>query len=318
MSKPKVIAVVGPTASGKSSLGVLLAKKFNGEVISADSRQVYKGLNVGTGKITKKEMAGVSHHMLDVANPKKQFSANDFVRLGSSLITTICRNGHVPIVVGGTGFYIDALLGRIILPDVPPNPKLRKQLQKKSAAQLFAMLRKLDPRRAEGVDRHNPVRLIRAIEITTELNKKNPRGGSTARPARGLSKFSAENLRTPRGLLFKQLNILWIGIFPTPLKLKKNIYDRLLARFPGMVAEAKRLRKDGLSFKRMEELGLEYRHLARLLQKKITKEEFLRQLESEINHYAKRQYTWFKRNKNIHWVKNKAEAMRLAKKFLSR
>src|SRR3990167_5221639 len=117
--KPKIVAIVGPTASGKSDLAVAIAKKFNGEIISADSRQVYKGLDIGTGKIGKKEMRGVPHHLLDVANPKKVFTAADYVKLGRAAIATIAARSRVPIIVGGTGFYIDALLGRIQLAEVP-------------------------------------------------------------------------------------------------------------------------------------------------------------------------------------------------------
>jgi tRNA dimethylallyltransferase len=316
MPQPKIIAIVGPTASGKTSLGIFLAKKFKGEVISADSRQVYRGLDIGTGKVTKKEMAGVPHHLLDVVSPKKVFTADNFVQLGTKAIEKIIKNNHVPVIVGGTGFYIDALLGRMTLANVPPNPKLRAKLKKKSATQLFAMLKKLDSERAKNIDSKNPVRLIRAIEIATELSKKNSEGGSSARLARGSSKFSAENLSTPDRLLFTK-EILWLGINPGKEKLQKNIHDRLLARMKlGMVAEARRLHTQGLSYARMEALGLEYRSLARLLQNNITKEDFLVELERAINQYAKRQMTWFKRNKEIHWVKTKPEALRLAKEFL--
>lgn len=301
MPQPKIIAIVGPTASGKTSLGIFLAQKIGGEVLSADSRQVYKGLDIGTGKVTKKEAAGVPHHLLDVVSPKKDFTASDFVQLGTHAIKKILAHEQVPIVVGGSGFYIDALLGRVTLAPVPPNLALRARLKKKSVEQLFSILKKLDPERAKNIDAKNPVRLIRAIEVA----KGRP-------PARSLtSTGSATNLAESR------CEILWIGVNLEKKKLQKNIHIRLRARIEaGMVAEAKRLHKEGLSYKRMEALGLEYRYLARLLQNKLTKEEFLTELEREINHYAKRQMTWFKRNKDIHWVKNKAEALRLAKEFL--
>jgi tRNA dimethylallyltransferase len=301
VQKHALIAIVGPTASGKTSLGIFLAQKCNGEVISADSRQVYKGLNIGTGKVTKKEAGGIPHHLIDVASPKKEFSANDFIRLGRKAIEKIQAKNRVPMVVGGTGFYVDALLGRIALADVPPNPKLRTQLKKKSVEQLFMMLKKLDPERAKSIDAKNSVRLIRAIEVARAKPGTNP----VAEPV------------DVRGFV-PGYSTLWLGINPGKEKLQKNIHDRLLARMKlGMVAEAKRLHKEGLSFKRMEALGLEYRSLARLLQNKITKEEFLVELERAINHYAKRQMTWFKRNKEIHWVKNKSEALKITKEFLS-
>src|SRR3989344_2299114 len=133
--KQKVLVIVGPTSSGKSALAVELARKFGGEVISADSRQVYRGLNIGTGKIAKREMRGVRHHLLDVASPKKYFSADEFVRKGKVALSNILQNDKMPIIVGGTGFYIDAPVGRIALPNVPPDKKLREKLEKKTAAQ---------------------------------------------------------------------------------------------------------------------------------------------------------------------------------------
>jgi tRNA dimethylallyltransferase len=295
--KPKLIAIVGPTASGKSSLGIFLAQKIHGEVISADSRQVYKGLDIGTGKVTEHEMEGVPHYLLDVGNPRTQFTADDFVQLGEKAISHILENKRIPIVVGGTGFYVDSLLGRMQYPNVPPNPTLRKKLEKMSVQQLFAMVQKLDPRRAQNIETQNPRRLVRAIEIAKALGKS-PAGGPTFVPD---SKY----------------DVSWIGLSPSPEKLKENIHIRLAQRIgAGMIKEAQKLYKAGLSYKRMNELGLEYRYLALLLQNKITKEEFVEQLERAINHYAKRQLRWFKRNKDIVWLKNKTEALKSAKGFI--
>src|SRR6185503_17927169 len=154
--KQKVLVIVGPTSSGKSALAVRLAKRLNGEVISADSRQIYKGLNIGTGKITMREMNGVRHLLLDVSSPKKVFTANDYVRLGRQAIQDISLRGKLPIICGGTGFYIDALLGRVLLADVPPNKKLRSRLSKLSVRKLHAMLQKKDVLRAKTIDRNNP------------------------------------------------------------------------------------------------------------------------------------------------------------------
>jgi len=284
----KIIVIVGPTAVGKSALAVRLAKKLNGEVISADSRQVYRGLNIGTGKITKKEMAGVPHHLLDVIDPRKQFSVADFVRFGREKIAAIFSRNHIPIICGGTGFYISALLGEISLSPTPPNLKLRQKLTKKSAVELFAILEKLNPPRAAKIDRHNPRRLIRAIEIAKSKEKKvEPFFRSKVQP-------------------FKNFEIQKIGLILPPDKLKEKIHARLLARLrKGMIAETKKLHHPpaggGLSWKRMEELGLEYRYIARYLQNKMTKDEMVKKLETEIWRYAKRQMTWFKRDKNIHW-----------------
>ena len=314
--KPKVIAVVGPTSSGKTSLGIYLAKKLGGEIISADSRQVYRGLDIGTGKVTKKEMQGVPHHLLDVANPKKpwpggQFSADDFVRRGTQAIRGMIYHTSpvIPIVVGGTGFYIDTLLGRMNIPPVPPNPALRARLEKKSVAQLFAMLKKIDPRRERSIEPRHKRRLIRAIEIAQGGNPKAERR-TWAVEAEG----EAEGL-PPEA----KYEILWLGLNPGAKKLKENIHKRLVACMKsGMIVEAKKLRRAGLSYKRMEELGLEYRYLALYLQGKLTRAQMLEQLERAINKYAKRQMRWFKRNKDIRWVAGKTEALTLAKKFISR
>ncbi len=295
MRRPKLIVIVGPTASGKSSFGIWLAQKVGGEVISADSRQVYKGLDIGTGKVTKKEMAGVRHHLLDVASPKKQFTVDSFVKKAKRAYSSILQNSKIAIVVGGTGLYVDMLTGRMSYPNVPPNAALRKRLANKSAAQLFAMLQKADPARAKTIDRHNPRRLVRALEIARAL-------GASPAPA-------------PE----QKYDVLWLGLDPGQEKLDTLINKRLKSRLKaGMIAEAKRLHKQGLSYKRMEELGLEYRYLARLLQGKMTLKEFEADLEQAIRGYAKRQRTWFKRNKDIVWVTSKAEALRLAKAFLSR
>ncbi len=295
MPKPKIIAIVGPTASGKTSLGIFLAQKLGGEVISADSRQVYRGLDIGTGKVTKKEMAGVPHHLLDVISPKKQFTVDDFVRLATKAYSNVLQNNSIVLMVGGTGLYVDTFLGRMSYPEVPPNPKLRAQLEKKTAPQLFAQLQKLDPRRAANIDKHNPRRLVRAIEIAKAIGQS--------------------PLPTPE----QKYDVLWLGINPPQETLYKNIHTRLLSRITdGMVAEAKKLHLQGLSYKRMDALGLEYRFLSQLLQNKVSKEEFVIGLERAIQHYAKRQIRWFKRNQDIHWVSSKAEAWRLAKEFLSR
>jgi tRNA dimethylallyltransferase len=275
----KIIVIIGPTASGKSAYAVKLAKKIGGEVISADSRQVYKGLDIGTGKITTKEMRGVPHHMIDVVSPKKVYTVNSYVIDGREAIEDIFSRGKTPIICGGTGFYIDALLGRIAVPRVPPNPALRLSLEKKSPAQLFAMLKKLDARRARDIDPKNPVRLIRAIEIAKALGHV-PRSNPEPLP----------------------YVIEWIGLAPTQESLKRKIHTRLLARMKaGMLEEARTLHKRGLTYKRMDKLGLEYRYLALRLQNKMTESEMLEELENQIQDYAKRQMQYWKRNKEIAW-----------------
>ncbi len=279
MQKKKVIVVLGQTATGKSDLAVKIAKKFNGEVISADSRQVYKGLDIGTGKITKREMRGVPHHLLDVANPKTKFTVAEYQKLTIYAMAEMVERGKVPILCGGTGFYIDAITRGTIFPEVPPNLKLRKILEKKNIKELFIILKKLDKTRAKNIDAKNKVRLIRAIEIVKALG------------------------RVPKITEVKPMyDFIKIGLHLPENKLRERIKARLQKRIKvGMLNEAKKLHEQGLSWKRMEELGLEYRFMALYLQKKITKEVMLEKLNSEIYKYAKRQMTWFKRDKEIKW-----------------
>ena len=265
--KQKIIVVVGPTASGKSALAVKLARKFKGEIISADSRQVYKGLDIGTGKITKKEMFGVPHHLLDVADPKKQFSVSEYKKLAEEKIKEI----NFPIIVGGTGFYIDAITGRVNFPDVAPDRELREKFSKKSTLELFKILQKKDPRRAKTIDPYNKIRLIRALEIIQKIGSVPQLGSPT-------SKY----------------NFVFIGLKPNSLD--ERIYKRLIPRIPGIIRETKKLSK-----KRAYELGLEYRFASLYLQGKLTKKELVEKLNIAIRQYAKRQMTWFKRNKNIKW-----------------
>ena len=302
MQRKKILIIVGPTSSGKSALAVSLARKYQGEVISADSRQVYRGLDIGTGKITKREMRGIPHHLLDIASPKRIFTAHDFITHSKCAVAQIKCRGKLPIVAGGTGFYIDALVGRIALPNVPVNRTLRSRLEKKTARQLFSMLKKRDPRRAKTIDSHNKRRLVRALEIASALDRV---------PSHNTEDHSAKD--GPCN------DLLWVGISPPMSELDKNISMRLSARLRqgfggqarlgrakngqsrGMVAEARRLHARGLSYKRMESLGLEYRWLARLLQKKISRSEFEDMLARDIRRYAKRQITYWKRNKEIKW-----------------
>ena len=176
-NKLKIIVILGQTATGKSDFAVQIAKRVlavsrvESEIISADSRQVYKDMDLGTGKITKKEMRGVPHHLLDVASPKKIFSVSDYQKLADKKIQEIFSRGHIPILCGGTGFYIDALVNGTVLPEVAPDKILRKKLDKKSTSELFKILKKLDINRAKSIDKNNRVRLIRAIEIAKTLGK---------------------------------------------------------------------------------------------------------------------------------------------------
>ena len=291
----KLIVILGPTSSGKSGLAVKLAKKFNGEIISADSRQVYKGMDIGTGKVTKKEREGIFHYLLDVVSPKRRFTVFQYRKLAINAINKILKKGKIPVLCGGTGFYIQAVVDGILIPEVPPDWKLRKKLEKKSLKELFFQLKKLDPKRAKKIDKKNLRRLIRALEVIIKTKK----------PIPALKK---KPLPYP---------VLMLGIKKDFQTLKKLIKGRLLKRLKkGMIAEVKRLKKSGVSWKRLEDFGLEYRWITKFLQKKISFLEMKEELQKDIEHFAKRQMTWFKRDQKIRWVKNYKEAEKLVKKFL--
>jgi tRNA dimethylallyltransferase len=275
----KLIVILGATATGKSDAAVKIAKKFGGEIISADSRQVYRDLDIGTGKITEKEMLGVPHHMLDVVSPKKIFSAAKWQEQTKKIILEISAREKLPIICGGTGFYIQTVVQNLALPEVPPNKKLRDKLKNKTAGRLVEILQKFDPEKLKTIDRKNPVRLIRAIEIAAALG-------------------AVPKLRKNKN----DYDILQIGLKLPDEILKKRIYDRLIFRIKkGMIGEVKKLRLGGLSWKRLNELGLEYRYLAWFLRKKISRDEFVRKLNTEIWHYARRQKQWWKSDKKIKW-----------------
>lgn len=325
--KPKVIVVLGPTASGKSDLAVKLAlqlrsgqarKKLgiNGaEIISADSRQVYRGMDIGSGKVPRDKISnspsvakamgyyfyhGIRHHLLDVASPRRQFTVSQYQKLGKRAIEEILAKNKLPIICGGTGFYIDSLIYDYRLPSPPPNKKLRAKLEKLSTGQLFAKLKKLDPHRAANIDRHNPRRLVRALEIVI----------NTKRPVPELKKESP-------------YDVLKIGMSWPKDVLRARIHKRLLARMrQRLVAEVQKLRAPaprgfGLSWKKLEGFGLEYRWLARCLQDKINKKEMLVKLEKDIWHYAKRQMTWWNKDQAIHWLQTKDDASELLNLFLT-
>ncbi|MDP2837834.1 MAG: tRNA (adenosine(37)-N6)-dimethylallyltransferase MiaA [Candidatus Moranbacteria bacterium] len=313
----KTIVIMGPTASGKSDLAITLARKYDGEIISADSRQVYRGMDIGTGKVPrdltrisnsqfliskqpKKNIyfsEGIRHHLIDVASPKKTYNVTHFIRDAKKALVDIKQRDKTPIICGGTGFWIQALLEDHLFPAVKPNPTLRKVLEKLSTEVLFRRLKRKDPARAKNIDAKNKVRLIRALEIVQALGKVPP-----------LQKNQESGIKNQDSVI--------LALSPDQSTLYKNIKLRLEKRLKrGMIAEVKKLREEDLSWKRLESFGLEYKYVALLLQKKISRKEMEECLEFEIRHYAKRQLTWLRRfekmSARIHWVTKPEEVFSL-------
>jgi len=301
-NKPKVIVVLGTTASGKTSLGVDLAKKFKGEIISADSRQVFLGMDLGTGKEGKKckkngqpvrIVKGVPQYLVDIKKPTQQYSVALWQKEAYKLVEEISDKGKIPFIVGGTGLYIDALLKGFSLPKT--SKTIRQKLEKKSLKQLLVQLKKLDPKTFKRIDKKNKRRVIRALEVCV-LTKK---------------PFSQQKQNPPIW------DILKIGVTHPRDILYQRIDQRVETRIKqGMITEVKKLRKQGLSWKKLDDFGLEYRFIAQYLRGQLTKDEMISQLKFAIHHFARRQQTWFKRDKQIHWVTNKKQADKLVQKLL--
>ena len=294
-SLPKLIVIEGTNASGKSSLGVELAARFGGEIISADSRQVFRRLDLGSGKITPEEMKGVPHHLLDVRDPGEFFSMADFQRLAYEAIDGILSRHRLPFLVGGTGLYVDAVADGYELSDKAPDHSLRARLETFSTPELYGMLLQKLP--DTDIDPRNRHRVMRALE-KLEADDYRPAG------------------KSPRYELLK-LGVTW----PREI-LKQRIDERLEMRLrAGMVDEVRALLDEGVSEEFMVKLGLEYKYLTWYLTGKIGYEQMVEELGSAIKKFAKRQMTWFRRDPRIHWLDMSenpvAEAAGLIETFLS-
>jgi len=288
-NKIKLITVVGPTASGKTRLGVELAKRYGGEVISADSMQIYKGMQIATAKPTVEEMQGIPHHLMDFLEPNQTYSVAMFVDDAKKCIEDISSRGKIPVIVGGTGLYVDSLLNNISFHesqrDTGLSEKLRELYYTEGVDYLLDMLRKFDGESAERLETEkNPKRIIRAIEfykttgITITEQNKNSKNEE--------SPYSAIKL----GLNFED---------------RQKLYDRINKRVDlmveaGLVSEAKRVFNSELSFTSVKAIG--YKELFPYLKGELPLEECIEKLKQETRRYAKRQITWFKRDKEINWL----------------
>ena len=277
---PKILVVLGPTAVGKSSLAVQLAQKYNGEIVSADSRQVYRGVDLMTGIISETETCGITHHLLRVRDISDPYSVSNFVKDAGGCIQDIVARGKLPIICGGTAMYIDALVYNQIFPKVGANEELRAELEGKPITELYNILKSLDPVRASTIDTQNPRRLIRAIEIATAL-------GSVPEITHDEPKFDT----------------LLIGLTRPKEELHQRIKERITERMSdGMLSEIVGLHATGNSYDYIRTFGLEFSILPDIVEAKKTEEPALGELYFDIIHYAKRQMTWWKRNKDIKWL----------------
>jgi tRNA dimethylallyltransferase len=277
----KVIAIVGTNASGKSALGVAVALRFGGEIISADSRQVYRGLDIGTGKLTRDEMHGIRHHLIDVMDLGTRYSVADFQKSAYRLIEEITARGKVPIMVGGTGLYVRSVADGYQLTKAQPDLALRDRLERLANDELHQLLHELAPDAARAIDPRNRRRIIRAVEIREQ----------------GFP-FNTSHVNAPQ-YMFCQLGLTW----PRDV-LRERIRSRLRKRLDeGMVQEVRNLLSEGVSFERLEALGLEYRFIAHFLRgEPASEEELFDELSRAIYRFAMRQLAWFRRDKSIIWL----------------
>jgi tRNA dimethylallyltransferase len=272
--KPFIIAVIGPTASGKTAKAIELAKERNGEVISVDSRQVYRTLDIGTEKIKPGEMLGIPHHLIDIREPEETYSAGDFVRDASRLITDIQARGKTPILAGGTHFYFDALLYG--LPEDEIDPTLRATLEQRTATELFDELKEKDPRRANRIDPLNKRRLVRALEIVA-------RRGSVPERDKAETAYEVE----------------WHVVDLPREELRTRIDTRMKDALDRGLIEEVRSTRERVGDKRLNELGLEYRIIGEYLRDELGESQLLPRLSSRLWKYAKQQKAWLKRLQRV-------------------
>jgi len=295
----KVIAILGPTASGKTSLGVKLAREFNGEIISADSRQVYRGMDIGTGKDLA-EYEEIPYHLIDVVKPTEVFDLAKFKQQAEVAIDDIISRGRLPIVVGGSGLYLEALVDNYDLSAKGANQALRQELETKTCAELLAIIKKNNQdfyKKINSSDRANQRRLVRYAEMFQDHAK-------------------------PQGKLAPLYDFLLIGVTHPIELLRQRIAKRLKIRLAeeGLVEEVERLANEGVSWRRLESFGLEYKFIAYYLQGKLEYDDMVIKLNTAINQFAKRQITWFRRwQKNgaqIVWENDFETVSKLVKEFL--
>lgn len=298
MPQPLII-ICGPTATGKTALALEIAERFSGEIISADSRQVYRGLDIGSAKATREELARIPHHLIDVADPTDVFSVADFKEQATAAITTIRNRGNLPIICGGTGMYINTLIDNHALPAVASNTALRSELELLTTDELVTRLIALDSQRAATIDRANRVRLIRAIEIATELGSVPILNTNSA--------FESEN------------TILMIGLTLPKEVIAERIDARIRERIPALFDEIRKLLAEGVPAERLKSFGLEYKYGTDYVEGTLSETDFIETLATKTWQFVRRQMTWFRRDTRIEWfnpISDKIKILERVQDFL--
>ncbi|MEA3273154.1 MAG: tRNA (adenosine(37)-N6)-dimethylallyltransferase MiaA [Patescibacteria group bacterium] len=301
---PPLIVILGPTSCGKTKLAVKLAKKFNGEIVSADSRQVYRGLDIGTGKDLNEynlPWGKIPYHLIDVANPQENFSLAEYQKKAYRAIDQILKRKKLPFLVGGTGLYIKAITDGLILSSAKPDYRLRKKLELMSDKDRLQILKELNPEALKQIDTANSRRVIRAIEICKQTNQT-------------LTKLQTQSQKIAQ----PHYATLILGITHPIEKIRERIKKRLQKRLKqGLVAEVQELHKNGLSWKQLIDFGLEYRYISYFLKKEISYDTMIERLLIANGQLAKKQMTWFKKDSRIKWIKSEREAEKLTNKHIA-
>lgn len=299
-SLPRLVVILGPTASGKSALGIALAQHFDGEIVSADSRQVYRGLDLGTAKVTPQEQALVPHHLLDVADVNDIYTVAQFRQQAIAAINDILERGRQPFLVGGSPHYIQAVVDNLAIPAIAPQPALRTELEQRPLSDLLAELERLDPQSYAVIDRDNPRRVIRALEVCLVSGKPFSEQRARHDP---LYACLLLGINWPRAVLYQRID--------------QRVDERMAQ---GMVQEVRDLLARGVSSERLEDLGLEYRFISRWLRGGFASEaEMTQRLKYAIHDFTRRQLSWFRRDPRIIWIEgNDVErAKEMVEEFLA-
>lgn len=296
--QPELVVILGPTASGKSALGIALAQRFHGEIVSADSRQVYRGMDIGTAKVTPDERALVPHHLLDVANPQEIYTVAQFQSAAIMAINDILARNRQPFLVGGSPHYIQAVVDNLDIPHVPPQPELRAKLASRLLADLLAQLAELDPQAAVTIDHNNPRRIQRALEVCLTTGKPFSEQRRIGQP---LYKTLLLGIQWPRDILYERIDT--------------RIDERMQQ---GLVEEVENLLAGGLPYERLQAMGLEYRFVSGWLRGEFTdKAEMVQRLKYATHDFVRRQLTWFRKDKRILWINGGDHVEQEADTFVS-